>query len=143
MVVRPRFERRRVRQAAVLGLVLAVAAAAAEARPRALGADEIVALIEGNTIYGFDPRSGGEFAMFHSAGGRVGAEVRNVNDRTDRSNGRWWVTEDDKLCIDWEHPRWIDVCAGVVRDGESITFVDGSGQIISFGEVAPGNPSDL
>lgn len=142
MVVRPRFETRRVRQAAVVSLVLALAAAA-EARPRALGADEIAAVIEGNTIYGYDPRSGNEFAMFHSAGGRVGAEVRNVNDLTDTANGRWWVTDDDKLCIDWEDRRWIDLCAGVVRDGESITFVDDSGQVISFGEVTPGNPDDL
>ena len=40
-----------------------------------------VELLEGNTVFGFDPRTGNEFTMFHSSHGRVRAELRNVNGR--------------------------------------------------------------
>lgn len=114
-----------------------------EARPRTLDREEVVELLAGNTVFGFDPRAGSEFSMFHSSQGRVRAELRGVNRRTDRSDGRWWVTDEGKLCVDWTNYRWVDSCVAVVREDESVTFVDDGGRIVSFGEMAPGNPDDL
>lgn len=130
----------------VASLVASAALAAAvdaDARPRTLDREEVVELLSGNTVYGFDPRTENEFSMFHSGRGRVRAELRNVNRRTDRSDGRWWVTDEGKLCVDWASYRWVDSCVTVVRDGDSVTFVDDGGRIVSFGEMAPGNPDDL
>lgn len=130
----------------LVAAVFIVAAAAwdfVDARPRTLDREEVVELLSGNTVYGFDPRTENEFSMFHSGRGRVRAELRNVNRRTDRSDGRWWVTDEGKLCVDWASYRWVDSCVTVVRDGDSVTFVDDGGRIVSFGEMAPGNPDDL
>ena len=141
------FGHRRWRAAGVVASALAFATACftaqAEARPRTLDREEVVELLSGNTVIGFDPRAGSEFSMFHSSQGRVRAELRNVNRRTDRSDGRWWVTDEGKLCVDWTNYRWVDSCVAVVREDESVTFVDDGGRIVSFGEMAPGNPDDL
>lgn len=129
--------------ASALVFATACFTAQAEARPRTLDREEVVELLSGNTVIGFDPRAGSEFSMFHSSQGRVRAELRNVNRRTDRSDGRWWVTDEGKLCVDWTNYRWVDSCVAVVREDESVTFVDDGGRIVSFGEMAPGNPDDL
>lgn len=113
------------------------------ARPRTLDGDEAAALLSGNTVFGFDPRAESEFAMFHSSDGRIRARLRNAGGSEDESIGRWWITDEGRLCVDWENYRWVDSCAALVVDGESLTFVDDNGRIISFGEVAPGNPDDL
>ena len=131
------------RAAPALALAVAFLAAAAEGRPRTLDREEVVALLTGATVFGFDPRNDNQFTMFHSSGGGVRAELRNVNRRAERSDGRWWVTDEGKLCIDWTDYRWIDSCNAVVRDGDAITFVDAGGRVVSFGEVVPGNPDDL
>ncbi len=115
----------------------------AEARPRILDRAEASALLSGNTVFGFDPRTESEFTVFYSGNGRARAELRNVNGRTDRSNGSWWITDEGKLCIDWENYRWISLCARIVREADSLTFIDDNRRIISFGEVAVGNPDDL
>lgn len=115
----------------------------ADARPRTLDGDEAAALLSGNTVFGFDPRAESEFAMFHSSDGRIRARLRNAGGSEDESIGRWWITDEGRLCVDWENYRWVDSCAALVVDGESLTFVDDNGRIISFGEVAPGNPDDL
>ena len=141
------FGHRRWWAAGVVASALAFAAvcftAQAEDRPRTLDREEVVELLSGNTVFGFDPRAGSEFSMFHSSQGRVRAELRDINRRTDRSDGRWWVTDEGKLCVDWTNYRWVDSCVAVVREDESVTFVDDSGRIVSFGEMAPGNPDDL
>ena len=129
--------------ASALASATACFTAQAEARPRTLDREEVVELLSGNTVIGFDPRAGSEFSMFHSSQGRVRAELRNVNRRADRSDGRWWVTDEGKLCVDWTNYRWVDSCVAVVREDESVTFVDDGGRIVSFGEMAPGNPDDL
>lgn len=129
--------------APVFALAVLASAVDADARPRTLDREEVVELLSGNTVFGFDPRAGSEFSMFHSSRGRVRAELRNVNRRTDRSDGRWWVTDEGKLCVDWTNYRWVDSCVAVVREDESVTFVDDGGRIVSFGEMAPGNPDDL
>ena len=128
---------------AIAVLAFLCLACQADARPRTLGADEAAALLGGNTVFGFDPRAGSEFAMFHSGNGRVRARLRNAGGGEDESAGRWWITDEGKLCVDWENYRWVDSCAALVVDGESLTFVDDNGRIVSFGEVAPGNPDDL
>ena len=124
-------------------ILLALSASGADARPRTLDREEIVQLLTGNSVLGFDPRTDSEFTMFHSSGGRIRAELRNVNRQSDESDGRWWVSDEGKLCVEWSNYRWISSCAGVVLDDEAITFVDDNGRIISFGEVVPGNPDDL
>lgn len=136
---------RNVRQCRVAGafIIAAVVSDYVDARPRTLDREEVVELLSGNTVIGFDPRAGSEFSMFHSSQGRVRAELRNVNRRADRSDGRWWVTDEGKLCVDWTNYRWVDSCVAVVREDESVTFVDDGGRIVSFGEMAPGNPDDL
>lgn len=134
----------RVRRA-VAAILLAgpFAAFDADARPRTLDGGEAAALLSGNTVFGFDPRAESEFAMFHSSDGRVRARLRNAGGSEDESIGRWWITDEGRLCVDWENYRWVDSCAALVVDGESLTFVDDNGRIVSFGEVAPGNPDDL
>ena len=127
----------------IAALFVALGVGSVEARPQTLDREDAVELLEGNTVFGFDPRTGNEFTMFHSSHGRVRAELRNVNGRSDRSDGRWWVTDEGKLCVDWTNYRWIDSCVAVVRDGDSVTFKDDGGRIVSFGEIAPGNPDDL
>ena len=139
----PRRNRRHAVAALAAGLALLSLAPRAEARPQTLDREDAVELLEGNTVFGFDPRTGNEFTMFHSSHGRVRAELRNVNGRADRSDGRWWVTDEGKFCVDWTNYRWIDSCVAVVRDGDSVTFKDDGGRIVSFGEIAPGNPDDL
>ena len=129
--------------ASFVALAIPVGATDADARPRTLDREEVVELLAGNTVFGFDPRAGSEFSMFHSSQGRVRAELRDINRRTDRSDGRWWVTDEGKLCVDWTNYRWVDSCVAVVREDESVTFVDDGGRIVSFGEMAPGNPDDL
>ena len=131
------------RAASAFALAVLAGAVDADARPRTLDREEVVELLAGNTVFGFDPRAGSEFSMFHSSQGRVRAELRDVNRRSDRSDGRWWVTDEGKLCVDWTNYRWVDSCVAVVREDESVTFVDDSGRIVSFGEMAPGNPDDL
>lgn len=128
---------------AIAILVFLCVACQADARPRTLDGDEAAALLSGNTVFGFDPRSESEFAMFHSSDGRVRARLRNAGGSEDESIGRWWITDEGRLCVDWENYRWVDSCAALVVDGESLTFVDDNGRIVSFGEVAPGNPDDL
>ncbi len=135
--------RRSIRNALVAASIGALVASAGDARPRTLDQGEVKELLTGNTVFGFDPRNENEFTMFHSGSGRIRAELRNVNRKADMSDGRWWVTGEGKLCIEWTNYRWVSLCAGVVKDGDSITFVDDGGRIISFGEVEPGNPDDL
>ena len=124
-------------------LVGLLVASSADARPRTLDGGEAAALLSGNTVFGFDPRAESEFAMFHSSDGRIRARLRNAGGSEDESIGRWWITDEGRLCVDWENYRWVDSCAALVVDGESLTFVDDNGRIVSFGEVAPGNPDDL
>ena len=135
---------RRAAALAAFALAALVAAAPdAEARPRTLERAEIVELLTGNTIFGFVSGNESRFSMFHSGSGQVRAELRNVNGRTTDSDGRWWVTDEGRLCVDWTNYRWIDSCHKLVADGEAITFRDESGRIVSIGEVVPGNPDDL
>lgn len=132
-----------LRGAAGMAAALALAAGAADARPRTLGHDESQALLAGNTVYGYNPRNDDTFKMFHSTDGGVRAELRNVNGQVSESAGRWWITDEGKLCVDWANYRWIDSCTSVVQDGDAVSFVDDSGRIVSFAEVKPGNPDDL
>jgi hypothetical protein len=115
----------------------------AQARPKTLDAGEVQSLIRGNTVFGFNPSDDSSYAMYHLSDGGVRAELKNVNGDIARSTGKWWVNEDGKLCVDWEHFRWIDSCVVVVRDKEVITFEDENGRIVSFGEIEVGNPDDL
>ena len=123
---------------------LALAAAGtADARPQTLDRDESAALLAGNTVYGYNPRNDDTFRMFHSSDGGIRAELRNVNGQVSESAGRWWITDEGKLCVDWTNYRWVDSCTRVVQDGDAVSFVDDSGRVVSFGEVARGNPDDL
>ncbi len=115
----------------------------AEARPKRLSPDEAEKLLKGNTVFGFNPTDDSTYSMFHSGNGRVRAELRNINGEISESGGRWWINEDGQLCVDWDNFRWINSCAAVVQDGDTITFQDENGRVISFGEVAPGNPDDI
>jgi hypothetical protein len=127
----------------VLALLLAFAGATAEARPKRLDADEVKALVEGNTVHGYNPSDDSTFTMFHSSNGQVRAELTNVNGQVSRSDGRWWVNDQGKLCMEWGNFRWVNSCNAVMRDDEAVTFVDDNGHIVSFGEVVAGNPDDL
>lgn len=124
-------------------LVAALAAGAADARPKRLEAAEVKALLSGNTVRGFNPSDDSTYVMFHSGDGTVRAVLRNVNGAVSRSAGRWSVSDQGKLCLDWESYRWISSCAAVVKDDDAITFVDDSGRVVSFGEVAVGNPDAI
>jgi hypothetical protein len=115
----------------------------AQARPKTLDAGEVQSLIRGNTVIGFNPSDDSSYVMYHLSDGGVRAELKNVNGDISRSTGKWWVNEEGKLCVDWEHFRWIDSCVVVVRDKEVITFEDENGRIVSFGEIEVGNPDDL
>ena len=128
-----------------LGVLLAFVSATAEAKPVRLEAGEVTALIAGNTVYGYNPRDDSNFTMFHSSNGQVRAELRNVTGQVSRSDGRWWVNDLGKLCVQWENFRWVNSCAIVTRDEEadSVTFIDDNGHIVSFGEVVTGNPDDI
>lgn len=126
-----------------LALLLAFAGATAEAKPKRLDAGEVKALIAGNTVYGYNPSDDSTFTMFHSSNGQVRAELRNVTGQVSRSDGRWWVNDLGKLCIEWENFRWVSSCAIVTRDDDALTFADDDGRIVSFGEVVTGNPDDI
>ena len=115
----------------------------AEARPKRLSAVEAETLLAGNTVIGFNPSDDSTYVMFHSGNGRVRAELRSVNGELSESTGRWWISDDGLLCVDWDNFRWINSCAAVVKDGETITFQNENGRVISFGEVARGNPDDM
>lgn len=147
MLLRSRWTHRRFgsgsERLAIAAWALLCLAFPADARPRTLDGGEAAALLSGNTVFGFDPRAESEFAMFHSSDGRIRARLRNAGGSEDESIGRWWITDEGRLCVDWENYRWVDSCAALVVDGESLTFVDDNGRIVSFGEVAPGNPDDL
>jgi hypothetical protein len=124
-------------------LVAAMTAGEADARPKRLGAEEVKALLSGNTLHGFNPNDDSTYTMFHSSDGTVRAELRNVSGTVSRSDGRWSVSDQGKLCIEWENLRWINSCATVTRDDDAITFLDDNRRVISFGEVAVGNPDDI
>ncbi len=124
-------------------LVIALTAPEADARPKRLTASEAEDLLAGNTVFGFNPSDDSTYTMFHSGNGRVRAELRNVNDELSESGGKWWITDDGQLCVEWDNFRWINSCNAIFRDDDTITFRDENGRIISFGEVARGNPDDI
>ena len=131
-----------------VALLVAIVAAAplasdAEARPKRLSAGEAEALLSGNTVFGFNPSDDSTYTMFHSGNGRVRAELRNINGDMSESDGDWWVNDQGLLCVEWDNYSWINSCAAVVQDNDTITFEDENGRIVSFGEVAPGNPDDI
>lgn len=115
----------------------------AEARPKRLSTAEAEELLTGNTVFGFNPADDSTYTMFHSGNGRIRAELRNVNGEISESGGRWWVNDQGQLCVDWDNFRWINSCAAVIKDDDTITFQDENGRIISYGEVAKGNPDDI
>lgn len=115
----------------------------ADARPKRLTAAEAEALLKGNTVFGFNPADDSTYSMFHSGNGNVRAELRNVNGEISESDGRWWINDQGQLCVDWENFRWVSSCAFVIKDDDTITFQDDNGRIISYGEVAKGNPDDI
>ena len=51
------------------------------------------------------------------------------------------MTDEGKFCVDWTNYRWIDSCVAVVRDGDSVTFKDDGGRIVSFGESRRATPT--
>ncbi len=124
-------------------LVLVLFQPEADARPKRLAADEAELLLKGNTVFGFNPTDDSTYVMFHSGNGRIRAELRSVTGEISESGGRWWINDAGLLCIDWDNFRWINSCALVVQDDETITFQDENGRVVSFGEVAKGNPDDL
>lgn len=126
---------------AVLAAILS--APGADARPKRLSAAEAEELLTGNTVFGFNPSDDSTYKMFHSGNGRVRAELRNVNGDLSESDGKWWVNDQGLLCVDWDNYSWVNSCAAVVQDDDTITFEDENGHIISFGEVARGNPDDI
>lgn len=126
-----------------LATVYAYSQPDAEARPKRLSAVEAETLLAGNTVIGFNPSDDSTYVMFHSGNGRVRAELRSVNGELSKSGGRWWISDEGLLCVDWDNFRWINSCALVVQDDETLTFQDPSGRIVSFGEIAKGNPDDL
>ena len=113
------------------------------ARPKQLTSTEVEDLVKGNTVQGFNPSDDSSYTMFHSGDGRVRAELRNVNGELSRSDGKWWVNEEGKLCLDWKNFRWVNSCVFVISDKESLTFQDDNGRIVSFGEVQIGNPNNI
>ena len=115
----------------------------ADARPKRLSAAEAEELLSGNTVFGFNPSDDSTYSMFHSGNGRVRAVLRNVNGDVSESGGRWWVNDQGRVCVDWDNYRWISSCAIVLKEDDAITFQDDNGRVISFGEVAKGNPDDI
>ncbi len=124
-------------------LIPVMTAGEADARPKRLAAEEVKALLSGNTVRGFNPNDDSTYTMFHSGDGTVRAEMRNLGGAVSRSDGHWWVNDEGKLCVDWENFRWISLCAALTKDDDAITFLDDNGRVISFGEVAAGNPDDI
>ena len=113
------------------------------ARPKQLNALEVEDLVKGNTVFGYNPSDDSSYTMFHSGDGGVRAELRNVNGEKSLSDGTWWVTDNGKLCLDWDNFHWVNSCVFVVRDNESLTFKDDNGRVVSFGEVEIGNRDDI
>jgi len=124
-------------------MIYVLAIPEADARPKRLATSEVQELLTGNTVFGFNPADDSTYTMFHSGNGRVRAELRNVNGDISESGGRWWINDDGQLCVDWDNFRWVNSCATVVKDDDTITFQDENGRVISFGEVAKGNPDDI
>lgn len=122
---------------------MTVAVPNADARPKRLTATEAEALLKGNTVFGFNPSDDSTYIMFHSGNGSVRAELSNVNGDKSESTGRWWINDIGQLCVDWDNFRWINSCAAVVKDDDTVTFQDENGRIVSFGEVEQGNPDDI
>ncbi len=130
-----------------VALLLAVALSSivsnAEARPKRLSSDEVTALLRGNTVYGFNPNDETNYVMFHAVNGRVRAELSGIDSTVSKSDGRWWVNDLGQLCVEWDNFRWINSCATVNESDGVITFTDGNGRIISFGEIEVGNPDGI
>ena len=130
-----------------VALLLAVALSSivsnAEARPKRLSSDEVTALLRGNTVYGFNPNDETSYVMFHAVNGRVRAELSGIDSTVSKSDGRWWVNDLGQLCVEWDNFRWINSCATVNESDGVITFTDGNGRIISFGEIEVGNPDGI
>jgi len=127
----------------VVAVTFALAMPEADARPKRLSAPEVDELLTGNTVLGFNPGDDSNYIMFHSGNGRVRAELRNVNGDVSESGGRWWISDEGQLCVDWDNFRWINSCAIMVQDNETVTFQDENGRVISFGEIVQGNPDDM
>jgi len=113
------------------------------ARPKQLSSIEVEDLIKGNTVFGYNPSDDSNYTMFHSGDGGVRAELRDVNGEKSLSDGKWWITDDGKLCLEWDNFHWVNSCVFVVRDNEALTFQDDNGRVVSFGEVEIGNPDDI
>jgi len=129
--------------ALLLAVVLSSIVSNAEARPKRLSSDEVTALLRGNTVYGFNPNDETNYVMFHAVNGRVRAELSGIDSTVSKSDGRWWVNDLGQLCVEWDNFRWINSCATVNESDGVITFTDGNGRIISFGEIEVGNPDGI
>jgi len=131
------------------GVIAATAIFASTLAPHSLSAGpdrltkkEVVTLINGNTLVGFDPKTQSEWVTFYRASGRAIATTKSSG-QTGRVSGQWWVSDTGELCSDWESERWIDACYSVRRDDDTISLLDGSGRIVSFAELRKGNSEGL
>ena len=107
--------------ALALGAALAVPAASAAGTP--FTAEQLDALLTGNTVYldvpaGGPMGDGGETPIRFGADGRAQARLP-----TDASLVGEWRLEEARYCIDWE-PAPKDSCTSIAREDGALLFVD-------------------
>gem|GEM_PF-4851292 len=110
----------------------AMVAGAAAADEKRLGADEITALLAGNTMIEENPpRGGGSVSVTWSTGGRISAKTADGYSDT----GTWWV-DGDRYCRRWN--TWADrktTCWTLTLDGRTLSWYTENGEKQGSGEL--------
>ena len=125
------------------GAALALAACGDDGRR--LSSEEIRALFSERVVVGYHENQDYDFRSYYDAEGRF-ASLR-LGDAAPRE-GRWWVTEEDRLCI-----RWVvgdeDICRSIVADGDGgyrkvrIRRTGRDVTIIRYESFTPGGYGDI
>ncbi|UCE88284.1 MAG: hypothetical protein JSW10_07925 [Pseudomonadota bacterium] len=132
----------RSRYAVLVGLVLAAIGSIvfwtgpALAGDTPVGADELKALLSGNTAEGRYIKWETTHKMFFDASG----EIRRVDSLNNEEKGEWYVNKQGELCISVRKERCSEV---TMRDDGGYNASRKGTLVFTFDKIVSGNPHNL